>query len=204
MPEVDATAEVVLDRVVTIPNILSVLRLVVVAIGLVVLFDAHNRVVAGILLAIAGATDFLDGYVARRIGQVSKIGKLLDPTVDRMVLSASILSIVIYGAVPIWIAVLVLSREVLISVMAIAIAAMASGTRIDVLWLGKAGTFGLLVALPLFLFGDGPGGFAHTLHVIALVVSGPALLASWASIVAYVPIAREALAEGRIRRGVAG
>lgn len=204
MPALDETDELVIDRVVTIPNVISVMRLVVVAVGLVVLFNAQNRVFAGILLAIAGATDFLDGYIARRLGQVSQLGKLLDPTVDRMVLTASILSIVIYGAVPIWLAVAVLTREVLISVMALVIAAVASGKRIDVLWLGKAGTFGLLVAFPLFLFGDGPGAFAHALHVAALVTSAPALLASWASVVAYVPIARGAFAEGRTQRGVAG
>jgi cardiolipin synthase len=190
---VDTDEEQVLDRVATIPNAISLLRLIVVALALVVLFAEHERVFAGVLLAIAGVTDFLDGYVARRIGQVSKIGKLLDPTVDRMVLASSILSIVIYGAVPVWVAVAVLSREVLISVMAIVIA-MSAGARIDVLWLGKAGTFGFLVAFPLFLFGDGPGAFAHALHVAAYIVSVPALLASWLSIGAYVPLARKALA----------
>jgi cardiolipin synthase len=196
---VDADEEQILDRIVTIPNAISLLRLVVVAIALIVLFGTHDRVLAGILLAIAGVTDFLDGYVARRIGQVSKIGKLLDPTVDRMVLAASILSIVIYGAVPIWIAVAVLLREVLISVMAIVIA-MSAGARIDVLWLGKVGTFGFLVAFPLFLFGDGRGAFAHALHVAAYVVALPALAASWASIAAYVPLARKALSGSKRSR----
>ena len=196
---VDSTEEDVLDRVVTIPNAISLLRLVVVAIALVVLFAAQERIVAGVLLGFAGVTDFLDGYVARRIGQVSKIGKLLDPTVDRMVLAASVLSIVIYGAVPIWIAAAVLARELLISVMAVVIA-MAAGARIDVLWLGKASTFGFLLAFPLFLFGDGAGAFAHALRIGAYVVSVPALLASWLSILAYVPLARRALAASKSSR----
>lgn len=196
---VDATEDQVLDRIVTIPNAISLLRLVVVGVALTVLFGAHERVLAGILLAIAGVTDFLDGYVARRIGQVSTIGKLLDPTVDRVVLAASIVSIVIYGAVPIWIAVAVLLREVLISVMAVIIA-MSAGARIDVLWLGKAGTFGFMVAFPLFLFGDGRGGFAHALHVAAYIVALPALAASWTSIAAYVPLARKALASSKHSR----
>ena len=154
-----------------------------------------------LLLGVAGATDFLDGYVARRIGQVSKLGKILDPTIDRMVLTSSIIAIVVYGAVPWWIAATVLARELFISVVALVIA-LAGATRIDVLWIGKASTFGLLVAFPLFLFSDGAGGFAHVLRVAAYVVVTPALAASLASVVAYVPVARRALAFGRGATGL--
>ena len=101
--ELDAD-EVVLDRTLTIPNGISVLRLVVVAAALVVLFHDGDCVAAAVLLAVAGATDFLDGYVARRIGQVSRLGKILDPTIDRMVLASSIIAILVYGALPWWIA----------------------------------------------------------------------------------------------------
>jgi cardiolipin synthase len=187
--------EVVLDRSLTIPNGISVLRLVVVAVALVVLFHDRNRVAAAGLLAFAGATDFLDGYVARRIGQVSKLGKILDPTIDRMVLASSIIAILVYGALPWWIAAIVLAREVFISVVALVIAA-AGATRIDVLWIGKASTFGLLVAFPLFLVSDGRGAFSHALRIAAYVVVAPALVASIASVIAYVPVARRALAAG--------
>jgi cardiolipin synthase (CMP-forming) len=198
--ELDADV-VVLDRSLTIPNGISVLRLVVVAVALVVLFHDRDRVVAAAILAVAGATDFLDGYVARRIGQVSKLGKILDPTIDRMVLVASIIAILVYGALPWWIAVVVLAREVFISVVALVIAA-AGATSIDVLWIGKASTFGLLVAFPLFLVSDGPGALAHALRIAAYVVVVPALAASVASIVAYVPVAKRALATGRQAPGM--
>jgi cardiolipin synthase len=193
--------EVVLDRSLTIPNGISVLRLVVVAVALVVLFHDRDRVLAAALLAFAGATDFLDGYVARRIGQVSKLGKILDPTIDRMVLASSIIAILVYGALPWWIAMVVLAREVFITTVALVIA-VAGATRIDVLWIGKASTFGLLVAFPLFLVSDGPGAFAHALRVAAYVVVTPALVASIASVVAYVPVARRALAAGRQAPGM--
>jgi cardiolipin synthase len=198
--DIDAD-EVVLDRSLTIPNAISLLRLVVVAIALVVLFRDRDRIAAGVLLGVAGATDFLDGYVARRIGQVSKLGKILDPTVDRMVLTSSIISIAVYGALPWWIAAIVLARELFISVVAVVIAA-AGATRIDVLWIGKASTFGLLVAFPMFLFSDGVGGFAHGLRIAAYVVVIPALAASLASVIAYVPVARRALASGRSPTGL--
>ena len=133
--ETDAD-EVVLDRSLTIPNAISVLRLVVVAVALVVLFRYRERVAAGILLGVAGATDFLDGYVARRIGQVSKLGKILDPTIDRMVLTSSIIAIVVYGAVPWWIAAIVLARELFISVVALVIA-FAGATSVPFCVFGK-------------------------------------------------------------------
>lgn len=192
-----------LDRVLTIPNGLSIARLVVVAIALVALFHGHERVAAGVLLAVAGATDFLDGFVARRLGQVSNLGKILDPTVDRMVLTATIISIAVYGAVPWWIAGTVLAREVFISSTVLVIAA-AGAARVDVLWVGKAGTFGLLVAFPLFLFGDGAGSFASSLHLAAYVIAVPAVCLSLWSVVAYVPLARRALAEGRQARQAVG
>jgi cardiolipin synthase len=188
--------EVVLDRSLTIPNGISVLRLVVMAIALVVLFNDRDRVLAAALLAFAGATDFLDGFVARRLGQVSKLGKILDPTIDRMVLAGSIIAILVYGALPWWVAAIVLTREVFISVVALVLAA-AGGSRIEVLWIGKASTFGLLVAFPLFLVSDGRGALAHALRIVAYVVVAPALAASVASVFAYVPIARRALAVGR-------
>jgi cardiolipin synthase len=192
--------EVVLDRSLTIPNGISVLRLVVVAVALIVLFHDRDRIAAAVLLAVAGATDFLDGYVARRIGQVSRLGKILDPTIDRMVLGSSIIAMLVYGALPWWIAAVVLTREVFISVVALVLAAEGA-TRVDVLWIGKASTFGLLVAFPMFLFSDGVGGFAHGLRIASYVVVIPALAASLASVIAYVPVARRALASGRSADG---
>ena len=132
---------------------------------------------------------------------MSKLGKILDPTVDRMVLTSSIISIAVYGAVPWWIAAIVLARELFVSVVAIVIAA-AGATRVDVLWIGKASTFGLLVAFPLFLLSDGAGGFAHGLRIASYVVVIPALAASLASVIAYVPVARRALASGRDAAGL--
>lgn len=184
------------QRVLTVPNALSVLRLgLLVAFG-VLLFVDDARVAAGLVLGLAGVTDFLDGYIARRFNQVSELGKLLDPTVDRVVLTMSIVSIVAYGAVPIWLAALVLAREVFISVMAIVLATMGA-RHIEVLWIGKAGTFGLMLCFPLFLGGHGPGTWAHVLTDVTWVLVVPALAASFAATFAYVPHARRALAEGR-------
>jgi cardiolipin synthase len=189
-----------LDRVLTVPNGLSLLRLVFLAIFGVMLFVYDFRVVAALVLGLAGVTDFLDGYVARRFHQESALGQVLDPTVDRVVLVMSVVSIVAYGAVPVWLAAVVLAREVFVSVMALVLAGMGA-RRMDVLWIGKAGTFGLMFCIPLFLGGHGPGLWARVLTDVTWVLVVPALAASLSATVAYVPHARRALAEGRQASG---
>jgi len=192
-----ADTEEGLDRVLTVPNALSVLRLGLVAWCLTSLFASHQRVLAAVLLAIAGTTDFLDGWVARRFHQVTTLGKVLDPTVDRIVTGSAVIGVVVYGAVPVWLAVVVLGRELLVSGMGIALALLGA-SRIDVLFIGKVAAFGFMCALPLFLLGDGHGPYAFFYLVLAWVFAVPSLAASLASAAAYVPLARRALAAGRL------
>jgi cardiolipin synthase len=199
----DADAGPGLDRVLTVPNALSILRLVFLGLFVWLLVTTDDRVAAALLLGAAGVTDFFDGYIARRFHQVSRLGAVLDPTVDRVVLVTSILSITVYGAVPIWLTAVVLGREVLVSVAVLVLAAMGA-RRIEVLWVGKASTFGLMVCFPLFLGGDGPGLWARVLTDLTWVVAVPALGASLYSAAAYVPEARHALAAGRTGAGTAG
>ncbi len=199
----DADAGPGLDRVLTVPNALSILRLVFLGLFVWLLVTTDDRVAAALLLGAAGVTDFFDGYIARRFHQVSRLGAVLDPTVDRVVLVTSILSITVYGAVPIWLTAVVLGREVLVSVAVLVLAAMGA-RRIEVLWVGKASTFGLMVCFPLFLGGDGPGLWARVLTDLTWVVAVPALGASLYSAAAYVPEARYALAAGRTGAGAAG
>lgn len=189
-----------LDRVWTVPNGLSLLRLVLLGIALAVLFADRARVLAAVLLAVAGSTDFLDGYVARHLGQVSNLGKILDPTVDRIVLGATTIGIIVYGALPAWLAGIVLAREALVAIAGIGLA-LAGAARVDVIWLGKAATFGLLVTLPLFLLGDGSGALTHGVRIAAYVIGLPSAAASLIALGYYFPLARRALAEGRGGRG---
>jgi cardiolipin synthase len=148
---------------------------------------------------VVGVTDFLDGYLARRFHQVSTLGKVLDPVADRLVLVTGVLAITVYGAVPVWLAAVVLGRELLVSVAAIVLAALRT-RRIDVLWVGKAGTFGLMCCFPLFLLGDERATWARVLTDVTWVAVVPALIFSFAALFAYVPLVRGALEERRMRR----
>jgi len=183
-----------LDRIWTIPNLLSVGRLALLGLFLWLLFGRHERVLADVVLAVTGATDFLDGFVARRLHQVTTLGKVLDPTADRVVLGVAVIAIAAYGAVPWWLAGVVLGRELLVSLAVLVLAALGT-RRIDVLWVGKAGTFGLMGCFPLFLLSDTTASWGGALHDATWVLMVPALACSLAAAVAYAPIARRALAD---------
>ncbi len=182
-----------LDRILTVPNALSLGRLGLLALFCWLLFGANDRIAAAAVLAVSGVTDFVDGYVARRFHQVSNLGKVLDPTADRIVVGTGVIAIAVYGAVPGWLAGVVLGREVLVSAAVLALAALGA-PRIDVLWLGKAGTFGLMSSFPLFLLADSSAAWAHVLADVTWVLVVPSLVLSFAAAVSYVPHARKALA----------
>jgi cardiolipin synthase len=186
-----------LARVWTLPNVITLSRLVLLGGFLATLFPLHERVTAFFLLALTGITDFLDGYIARHRDQVTTLGKIIDPTVDRIVLVTAIISIAVFGAVPIWLAALVVGREAVVGGTVLVLAALGAA-RIDVSWFGKAGTFGLMCDFPLFLLAHGPGGWTHAVEVAAWVIVVPALAFSLYAMITYVPRARQALAAGRL------
>ena len=188
-----------LDRIFTVPNVITMVRLVCIPIFVWLLFGAHEQTAAAILLAVLGATDWVDGYVARHFGQVTTLGKVLDPAADRLLVGAAVISIMVYGAVPLWFGLATIAREVLVSVMVLALASLGAA-RIDVLWVGKAGTFGLMFAYPTFLLGYGDASWQEPIKVIAWVTGIVGLALAWYAAGSYVGPARKALRDGRAAR----
>jgi cardiolipin synthase (CMP-forming) len=188
-----------LDRIFTVPNVITMVRLVCIPIFVWLLFGAHEQTAAAILLAVLGATDWVDGYVARHFGQVTTLGKVLDPAADRLLVGAAVISIMVYGAVPLWFGLATIAREVLVSVMVLALASLGA-VRIDVLWVGKAGTFGLMFAYPAFLLGYGDASWQEPIKVIAWVTGIVGLALAWYAAGSYVGPARKALRDGRAAR----
>jgi cardiolipin synthase (CMP-forming) len=190
------------SRVLTLPNLITILRLSCLPVFLWLLFGREDRATAAWLLAALGATDWVDGYLARHMGQESDLGKILDPVADRLLFLVGAGGILIDGSVPTWFAVVVLVRETLVGATTLILAALGA-RRIDVTWFGKAGTFGLMVAFPLFLAEQSDLSWADTAGVLAWVAGIPALVFSLYAAVLYVPLARRALAEGRADRQAA-
>jgi cardiolipin synthase len=187
-----------LDRILTIPNAISVVRLACLPVFLWLLFGRDDRAYAAWLLAFLGTTDFLDGYIARHFDQVSNLGKILDPVADRLIFIVGGGAILADGSVPTWFAVTVLARELLVGGATLALAALGA-RRIDVTWFGKAGTFGLLMAFPLFLAHESALGWWQGW---AWLTGIPGLVLSLYAAVLYVPMARRALGEGRAEKDV--
>jgi cardiolipin synthase len=188
-------------RILTIPNLISLGRLACVPLFLWLLWAEDRPVAAAVLLAVLGATDWVDGWIARHFDQGSELGKVLDPTADRVLLVAAAGALLADGWVPIWVGVVILAREIVVSVAVLALGAVGA-RRIDVQWAGKAGTLALMFALPGFLLIDSVGDGA--LRTIVLVATwtftlGGLILGYWAAF-AYVPLARRALREGRADR----
>jgi cardiolipin synthase len=184
-----------LDRIATVPNALSLGRLACVPLFLWLLFGRENRLAAALLLAGLGITDWVDGYIARHFDQVSTLGKILDPVADRILLVVGMIAILVDGSVPpvvFWAAIV---REVSVAGLALLLGALGA-RRIDVSWAGKCGTFLMMIAFPLFLWGHGEGWQA----VVAWPVALAGLVMGWYAAATYVPAGLQALRDGRAAR----
>jgi cardiolipin synthase len=181
-------------RIWTIPNMLSLLRFPGLGLFCYLLLGPGERIAAAAVLAVTGTTDFFDGLIARRFNQVTSLGTVLDPTADRVVVTTSAVTILVYGAMPVWVGTLVLTREVVVSAMVLLLAALGA-ERMGVIWAGKAGAFGLMFCFPLLITTYGPGTFAHVIRDATWALLVPTLAFSLYSMFAYVPRARRRLAE---------
>jgi cardiolipin synthase (CMP-forming) len=184
-----------LDRVATIPNAISLIRLACVPVFLWLLFGRENRTGAAFLLGGLGATDWVDGYIARHFNQVSNLGKILDPIADKVLLVVGMVAILIDGSVPAIVFWPAIAREVLVAATTVALGALGA-RRIDVSWAGKCGTLLMMTAFPLFLWGHGSG----PAYAAAWAFAIPGLLMAWYAAITYVKPAMEALREGRAGR----
>jgi len=137
------------QQLLTVPNILSSLRLAAVPVFLWLLLSNQN-IAALILLAAAGLTDYLDGYFARRFNQVTRLGQLLDPAADRLYIISTLVGMTVAGHVPLWLTLVIVARD-LVLILAYPVLASAGYGPLPVHYLGKAGTFALLYAFPLLL-----------------------------------------------------
>ncbi len=188
--------------ILTVPNLITLVRLACLPLFVWLVFGDKAQSAAAILLAVLGATDWVDGFVARRFGQVSTVGKVLDPTADRLLVGTAVIVIIVHGAVPIWFGVLTIVREALVGLMVLVLAGLGAA-RIDVLWVGKAGTFGLMFAYPAFLLAHGGASWQDPIRVCAWVAGIAGLALAWIAAVAYLKPARAALTAGRAGRRAA-
>jgi cardiolipin synthase len=162
---VTARDESVVDDVWTIPNALSVLRLVLVPV-FAWLILAEQDGWALVVLTVSGASDYLDGKLARHWGQVSRLGELLDPFADRLYILSTLLGLAYREVIPWWLVALLVSRDAVLSLTIPVLARYGHGP-LPVHFLGKAATFNLLYAFPLLLLAEGDSLAARVAQPVA-------------------------------------
>jgi cardiolipin synthase len=166
-----AEASTAPDRVLTVPNALSLLRLAGVPLFLYLLLGPHADGWAILVLAVGGFTDWLDGKLARLLDQYSRFGAMLDPAVDRLYILAALLALGVRGAVPWWVVAVLIGRDLVLGLCLPVLRRRGYGPFV-VTYLGKAATFQLLYAFPLLLLGLGSGWVADVARPFGYAFAG--------------------------------
>jgi len=150
-----AREEQVSDRVLTVPNLISFGRLALVPVFAVLIIRGED-VWALAVLAVSGASDWLDGSIARRFNQVSRLGQILDPAADRLFILVTLIGLALRDVVPVWLVITLVGRDLLLAGLLPVLARHGYGP-LPVHFAGKAGTFALLYAFPLLLLAEWSG-----------------------------------------------
>ena len=140
------------DAVFTLPNLISAIRIALIPAFVYLLLHPGLEAAGLILFGLVVSTDWVDGYIARRTDSVSDLGKLLDPIADRLAVGAGLIALVVADAFPLWAALLIIVRDVVVFIAGLVLLTR-SKVRIDVRYLGKVATFGLMTSVPLIAWG---------------------------------------------------
>jgi cardiolipin synthase (CMP-forming) len=183
-------------RVLTVPNLLSLLRLagVPLFLWLVLVRKADGWALA--VLMISGVTDYVDGLLARRWNQITRFGQLLDPLADRLYILAVLVGLTVRDIIPLWLAAVLVGRDLVLIVCYPSLRRHGYGV-LPVNYVGKAATFNLLYAFPLLLLGEGSGSVATLAQIFgwAFAIWGTGLY--WWAGVLYVVQTRQLVRESR-------
>ncbi|WP_070380744.1 CDP-alcohol phosphatidyltransferase family protein [Rhodococcus sp. WMMA185] len=164
------------DRIVTVPNLLSLVRLLGVPLFVYLLLVTQSDGWALVILIASGFTDWLDGKLARVLGQSSRFGALLDPFVDRLYVVTTLVTFVIRGFIPWWVAAILIGRDAVLALLLV-IYRRRGLPPPEVIYLGKGATFLLMFAMPMILAAHIDWGFAAVAQPLgsALLIWGTVL-----------------------------
>jgi cardiolipin synthase (CMP-forming) len=152
------------SRVLTVPNMISLVRLALVPVFAVLIVVGEDGW-ALLVLAVSGVSDWLDGVLARRLNQVTRLGQMLDPFADRLFIFVTLIGLAWREVVPVWLVVAIVARDVLLALTVPVLARLGYGT-LNVTLVGKVATFALLYAFPLLLLAEVPGWIGAVAHVV--------------------------------------
>jgi cardiolipin synthase len=199
MSQQPAPSIVASNRIWTIPNLISFARLLGVPLFLYLLLGPKHDVAAVIVLAVGGTTDWVDGFVARRMNSVSRLGELLDPFADRLYILATLIGFTVRGVVPYWLTGALLLRELVLAVALLVLRRHGYGPP-PVHYVGKTGTFVLLAAFPVILLARALPSADPWLGPIGWGLAWWALALYWAAAVLYLMQTAQLLRADRAAR----
>jgi cardiolipin synthase len=182
-PEADTASRY--GRIWTIPNLVSFARLLGVPIFLWLLLGVHEDGWAVVVLLLGGFTDWVDGFLARRLKQVSRLGELMDPLADRLYIFATLVALTIRDVVPLWLTIALVAREVMLALGLLVLRRYGYGPP-PVHYLGKAATFILLGAFPILLLATAEPGTATWAHPVGWALAWWGLVLYWVAGGLYV------------------
>ncbi len=183
------------SRVLTLPNVLSALRLLLVPVFLWAILTERDAL-ALVLLALSGITDWLDGKIARRYGLISRVGQLLDPVADRLFIVSTLLGLAWREIIPWWLVGLLFAREVFMGVVVL-VAKRHGWVGLPVHFAGKAATFNLLYAFPLLLLADGESTVSRIAEPVGWAFAWWGTGLYWLAGILYAVQLRQLLSAGR-------
>jgi cardiolipin synthase len=189
----------VTDRVLTVPNALSLLRLLGVPLFLWLVLNEHDAAAVALLM-VSGFTDWLDGKIARKWGQMSHLGQLLDPAADRLYILATLIGLTIRDVVPLWLTLALVGRDVFLALFLPVLRRYGYGP-LPVSFLGKAATFNLLSGFPLLLLGEGDSTVSQIAHAFGWAFAIWGTVLSWWAGLLYVVQVRQLVSASRAQPG---
>ena len=185
----------------TLPNLLTMVRLLMLPVFVVMLLVNEQRAAAALLLGVLGMTDWVDGWVARKFNQTSQFGMVFDPFVDRALFVVGTGSVLLDGGVPLWFCASILFREVFVGLMML-VGTMFGMKRFAVSIWGKRYTFLLMTSVPLLLLGASSHITADAAWVGGWVLGIPGLIMSYIVGVLYIPVVLQNVRAGRAERAL--
>jgi cardiolipin synthase len=184
------------DRILTIPNVISFARIALIPLFVWLIVERRTTFTGLVVFGVVVATDWVDGAIARATGQVSEVGKVLDPVADRLAIAAGLIALVVRDAFPLWAAILILARDALILIAGVVLLS-ARRVRIEVRYIGKVATFLLMAAIGCIAWGNLGYAFAHALLAIGWAFYAVGIIESYAAAALYATDLRAAIAAGR-------
>lgn len=179
-------------RVLTIPNALSAIRVLLIPVFVILIADEDTRLGGLLLLGAVQATDWVDGYVARRTGTVTQLGIILDPLADRLAMAAALITFVAVDIFPLWAALLVLVRDALV-LLVTGFLILTGGPRIEVRRIGKIATFTLMWGIPMVAWGNAGLPVDDLMRVLGWIWFAVGMTEYYAATVAYAGDLRKAV-----------